>query len=85
MEKKYQAWGAKPEGTGNKARTMAIARGAKAFHTGIVALTSGWPLGIATLPLEAEDWVTRLMVVSPISFLSNRFGSQNLISSHPVQ
>src|SRR5882724_7447989 len=59
MEKKYHAWGAKPEGTGHKARTTAMATGARAFHTGIVALTSGWLLGIATLPLEAEDWVTR--------------------------
>jgi len=59
--------------------------GAAAFQIEIGAFASERLLGIATLPLETEGWVTRLMVVSLISFLSNRFGSQYLMSSHPVQ
>src|ERR1700747_976286 len=80
IEKKYHAWGARPEGTGNNARTTAIMTGANAFHSGVLDRASGRRLGVTTVPLEGGTWTTLLMVAfePPISFLfENRFGPQN--------
>src|SRR5258706_2161081 len=52
IEKKYHAWGAKPEGTGNNARIITIATGASAFHSGAAVFASGRPLGVATVSLD---------------------------------
>ena len=70
MEKKYHAWGAKPEGTGNKARTRAIATGATAFHK-VIAFFALGRLGVATVALEGADCAALPMVSleSPILFL----------------
>jgi hypothetical protein len=71
MEKKYHAWGAKPEGTGIKARKTAIATGATAFHIEIGAFASESLLGAATVPLEGAACVElpRVVLESPILFL----------------
>jgi hypothetical protein len=71
IEKKYHAWGAKPEGTGNKARTTAMATGATVFHIGIAAFASGRLLGAATVPLDGAACVglPRVVLESPILFL----------------
>jgi hypothetical protein len=57
MEKKYHAWGAKPEGTGINARTTAMATGATAFHMEIGAFAVGRLLGAATVPLDGAACV----------------------------
>src|ERR1700752_2604954 len=62
-EKKYHACGARPEGTGNRARTTAIATGANAFHSGVLDRGSGRRLGVATVPLEGGTCATLLIVV----------------------
>src|SRR5579864_903289 len=71
IEKKYHAWGARPEGTGNNARTTAIATGANAFHSGVSDRGSGRRLGVTTAPLGGGTCTTLLMVAfeTPISFL----------------
>src|ERR1700731_4175594 len=88
IEKKYHAWGARPEGTGNNARTTAIATGANAFHSGVLDRASGRTLGVTTLPLEGGICVTLPIVEleTPISFpFEIDSGLQNLMSSHPVK
>jgi hypothetical protein len=71
IEKKYHAWGARPEGTGTNARTTAIATGANAFHNGVFDRALGRTLGVTTVPLEGGTCTTLLIVVfeTPISFL----------------
>jgi hypothetical protein len=71
IEKKYHAWGARPEGTGNSARTTAIATGANAFHSGVLGRASRRTLGVTTVSLEGGTCTTLLIVVfeTPISFL----------------
>src|SRR4029077_547504 len=88
IEKKYHAWGASPEGTGNNARTTAITTGASAFHRGVLDRASGRRLGVTTVRLEGGTCVILPIVVfeTPIFIpLRNRFSPQNLMSSHPVQ
>src|ERR1700758_4628716 len=71
IEKKYHAWGARPEGTGNSARMTAIATGANAFHSGVLGRASKRTLGVTTVSLEGGTCTTLLIVVfeTPISFL----------------
>src|ERR1700751_5950808 len=88
IEKKYHAWGARPEGTGNNARATAIATGANAFHSGVLDRASRRTLGVTTVPLEDGTCVTLPIVEfeTPISFLFEIDSAlQNLMSSHPVQ
>jgi hypothetical protein len=78
MEKKYHPWGARPEGTGSKARTAAIATGASAFHTGVAAFASG-RLRAYGIPLDESTCVTlsRVVLETPIFIPQNeiaRFG-----------
>src|ERR1700740_3403918 len=71
IEKKYHAWGARPEGTGNNARTTVIMTGANAFHSGVFDRASGRRLGVTTVPLAGGTCTTLLMVAfeTPILFL----------------
>src|SRR6202041_3537155 len=72
IEKKYHACGARPEGTGNNARTTAIATGANAFHSGVLDRGSGRTLGVTTVPLEGGTTCVTLPSVvfeTAISFL----------------
>jgi hypothetical protein len=88
IEKKYHAWGARPEGTGSNASTTAIATGANAFHSAVLDRGSGRRLGVTTVPLEGGTCTTLLIVVfeTPISFLFEiDFSPQYLMSSQPVQ
>src|ERR1700751_988751 len=90
IEKKYHALGARPEGTGNNARTTVIATGANAFHIGALGRASGRTVCATTVGLEVGACVTLPIVVfeTAISFLfiffRNRASPQNLMSSHPV-
>src|SRR5579864_2708794 len=63
IEKKYHAWGARPEGAGNNARTKVIATGANAFHSGVFDRASGGRLGVTTVRLEGGACVTVPIVV----------------------
>src|ERR1700722_8987640 len=70
IAKKYHACGARPEGTGNNARTTTIATGANAFHSGVLDRASGRTLAVTTVPLEGGTFTTLFIVVfeTPISF-----------------
>src|ERR1700758_5287317 len=70
IEKKYHAWGARPEGTGTNARTTAIATGASAFHNGVLDRTSGRWLEVTTVRLEGGTCTTLFMVVFEIPISS---------------
>src|SRR5208283_2155776 len=86
IEKKYHAWGARPEGTGNKARTIAIATGASAFHIEVAGVASGRLLGVATDPLGGAACVTLPIAVleTPI-FPSSKTKSIDSVSIPDIE
>src|ERR1700693_1515083 len=76
MEKKYQAWWARPDGAGTNARTTATAIGAIAFHAGADDF-----VGVS---LDASARVASPWVVVSIS-VSIADTPQSLMSNHAVQ